>query len=70
MQITHMRSTIVVFIIVFAALGLLLGFAASHDTQPANNLRMAKDIQLTVKNDSDTECEAKPADCFAVFQKP
>jgi hypothetical protein len=65
-----MRSTIVIFIVVFAVLGLLLGFAESYDIQPPSNLRMAKDIQLTVTNDSDTECEAHPADCIAVFQKP
>jgi hypothetical protein len=36
-----MRSTIVIFVLGFAALGLLLGFAESFDTQPEDPVNAA-----------------------------
>jgi hypothetical protein len=70
MPIAYMRSTIVIFIIVFAVLGLLLGFAQSYDTQPATTLPMAKEINLTFTNNSNERCNENSDDCIMVFQKP
>ena len=65
-----MRSTIVIFVIVFAILGLLLGFAESYNAEPTSNMPMAKDIQLRIYNNSDEPCNDNSTDCIAIFQKP
>jgi hypothetical protein len=41
MPLANMRSTIVMFIIVFAILGVLLGFAEAYDTEPTIRLLAA-----------------------------
>jgi len=65
-----MRSTIAIIVIVFAVLGLLLGFAELYDTQPTTKLLKGTEYSLTFRNNSGEPCDDNSTDCFAVYQKP
>jgi hypothetical protein len=64
-----MRSTIAIFVLVFAVVGLLLGFAELYDTQPIKLLK-GTEYSLTFRNNSGEPCDYNSTDCFAVYQKP
>ncbi len=66
-----MRSTIVIFIIVFAILGLLLGYAESTDTVHSTNGSLnGTQNHLVFRNNSGEPCESNSTGCIAVYQKP
>jgi hypothetical protein len=68
-----MRSTIVIFVIVFALLGLLLGFSESYDAPASAILLKGTSYQLTVTNNSDQPCtsgsQGNESDCYFLFQE-
>ena len=70
MPLANMRSTIVIFIIVFAILGVLLGFAEAYDTKPTIRLLTGTQNSIQLTNNSDESCPEDSVDCVLVYQNP
>jgi hypothetical protein len=66
-----MRSTIAIFVITFAVLGLLLGFSESYDA-PSSTALMKGTFQLEFRNNSASPCDddsqGNKDDCFFIYQ--